>query len=225
MPHKIDSGYLGEWKRESDEIEGYMADIHKMSVTGESIIEPMRTKKDVISWDEILIKGAQLAKMPLNKDEEVKTKTVIGPKAEQPLTIGIPFYITHMSFGALSKDVKLALAKGSANVDTAMCSGEGGLVKESMDFAHKYIFEYVPNEYSMSDENLEEVDAIEIKIGQSTKPGMGGELSAKKVTKEIAEKRGFPEKKDIISPARFDDINDKDDLKEKVSWLRERSEG
>ncbi|MEF8832862.1 MAG: FMN-binding glutamate synthase family protein, partial [Candidatus Thermoplasmatota archaeon] len=186
---------------------------------------PMRTKKDVISWDDLLIKGAQLSKMPLNKDEEVETETVIGPEAENPLTIGIPFYITHMSFGALSKDVKKALAKGSSNLETAMCSGEGGLVEESMDLAHRYILEYVPNEYSMGDENLKKVDAVEIKIGQSTKPGMGGELPAEKVTEEIADKRGFPEKTDIISPASFDDINDKDDLKEKVSWLREKFGG
>jgi len=108
--------------------------------------------------------------MPLNKDEEVRTKTVIGPRTEHPLTIGMPIYITHMSFGAPSKDVKLALAKGSANVETAMCSGEGGLLKESIDLAHKNIFEYVPNEHCMKDENLKKVDAIEIKIRQSTKP-------------------------------------------------------
>ncbi|MCK5042696.1 MAG: rubredoxin, partial [Candidatus Aenigmarchaeota archaeon] len=125
---KNDSGsYLGPWKRSSDDLEIYMDDIHKISETDESITEPMRTVKNVISWDDILVKGAQLAKIPLNKDELVSTRTVIGPRARQPLVIETPIYITHMSFGALSKEVKIALAKGSAAVKTAMCSGEGGI--------------------------------------------------------------------------------------------------
>ena len=225
IPHKIDSGYLGEWKRNSDELENYMEDIHKMSVTCESIIEPMRTKKDVLSWDNILIKGAQLAKLPLNKDDDVNTQTVIGPNAKHPLVLETPIFITHMSFGALSKEVKIALAKGSAAVKTAMCSGEGGILKESFESAYKYIFEYVPNKYSATDENLKKVDAIEIKFGQSAKPGMGGHLPAEKVSKEISQIRGFPQGTDIISPAHFDDIKNKDDLKKKVGWLREKSDG
>ncbi len=223
---KVDmGGYLGEWRRESDHLEINMADIHRISVTGESIIEPMRTTKNVISWDDIFLKGAQLAKIPLNGDEFVSTRTVIGPKAKQPLEIEMPLYITHMSFGALSKEVKTALSKGSAAAKTVMCSGEGGILPESFENAYRYIFEYVPNEYSVTDENLKKVDAIEIKIGQSTKPGMGGHLPAEKVTKEIAEIRGFPEGTDIVSPSHFADIKNKEDLKKKVDWLRERSEG
>ncbi len=218
-------GYLSEWSRDSDELEVYMKDIHRISITGESIIEPMRTTLNVISWDDILIKGAQLYKIPLNKDEEVNTRTIIGQKAEQPLIIETPIYVTHMSFGALSKEIKLALAKGSAGVKTAMCSGEGGILKEALEHAYKYIFEYVPNKYSVSDENLRKVDAIEIKIGQSAKPGMGGHLPAEKVTKEIANIRGFPEGMDIISPSHFEDIRNKDELKDKVEWLREKSGG
>jgi glutamate synthase domain-containing protein 2/CDGSH-type Zn-finger protein/rubredoxin len=217
--------YLGEWERDADDLETHMADIHRISVTRESLIEPMRTKKPVISWDDILIMGAQLAKIPLNAEESVNTRTVIGPKAKHPLIIETPIYVTHMSFGALSREVKIALAKGSAAVKTAMCSGEGGILQESRENAYKYIFEYVPNRYSVTDENLRTADAIEIKIGQSTKPGMGGHLPAEKVTKEIAGIRGFPEGTDIVSPAHFDDIITKEDLKRKVAWLREKSDG
>ncbi len=217
--------YLDEWKRRGDKLEGYMKDIHEMSVTGKSIVEPMRTKKSVISWDNILFLGAQLAKMPLNEDEEVSTKTIIGPKAKKPLEIEAPIYITHMSFGALSKEIKIALARGSAAVKTAMCSGEGGILKESMNEAYKYIFEIAPNKYSLNDENLKNSDAIEIKIGQSAKPGMGGHLPAEKVTLEIAKLRGYNEGEDIVSPARFEDIKDRNDLKSFVGDLRTRSEG
>jgi glutamate synthase domain-containing protein 2 len=219
------AGYLGEWARESDSIETDMAAIHAISATGAAIIEPMRTKKPVISWDDILIKGAQLAKIPLNADEPVTTRTIIGPAAAQPLVIETPIFVTHMSFGALSREVKLALAGGSAAVQTAIGSGEGGILKEEREAAHRYIFEYVPNRYSVTPENLASVDAVEIKIGQSTKPGMGGHLPAEKVTPEIAALRGFPEGHDIVSPAHFEDILTPDDLKRKVAWLREMSGG
>jgi glutamate synthase domain-containing protein 2/rubredoxin len=207
-------------EKQCDEFETTMADIRTMAVTGASIIEPMRTRQPSFSWDDILIKGAQLARIPLNPDQPVNTETVIGPRAEEPLVIDTPIFITHMSFGALSKEAKLALAAGSASVRTAMCSGEGGILPESMARAHKYIFEYVPNRYSVTEDNLRQVDAVEIKIGQSAKPGMGGHLPAEKVTPEIAAIRGFVEGVDIKSPARFDDIHSPEELKTKVDWLR-----
>ena len=208
-----------------DEFEAYMADIHRMAETGRSIIEPMRTRQPTFSWDDILIKGAQLARLPLNHDQTVSTRTVIGPRAAQPLVIESPVFITHMSFGALSREAKVALAKGSAAVRTAMCSGEGGILPEAFDCAHRYIFEYVPNEYSVTEENLKNAHAIEIKFGQSAKPGMGGHLPAHKVTREIAEIRGAAEGADIISPAHFKDILNREDLKNKVAWLRDVSGG
>ena len=221
VPTDIDESLI----RATDDIEVYMADIHQMAETGDSIIEPMRTRKPTFSWDDLLIKGAQLARLPLNPDETVATETVIGPGAQRPMVIQTPVYITHMSFGALSPEAKTALAKGSAAVQTAMCSGEGGILAASIDSAHKYIFEYVPNRYSVSEENLRRVDAIEIKFGQSAKPGMGGHLPGEKVTPEIAAIRGFKPGESITSPARFDDIGNREELKQKVDWLREVSDG
>jgi len=218
-------GYLGEWRRFADEFEYNMAAIHAMAETGESVVEPMRTRKPVVSWDDILIKGAQLARFPLDKNAPVKLQTILGPAARQPLILETPVYITHMSFGALSREVKIALARGSAAVKTAMCSGEGGILKESMEAAYKYIFEYVPNKYSVTDENLRSSDALEIKFGQSVKPGMGGHLPGAKVTEEIARVRGFPPGEDIISPSRFPEIETRDDLRDLVAELRERSGG
>jgi len=218
-------GYLSAWERPSDRLEEYMADIHTMAVTGESVIEPMRTKKPVISWDDILIKGAQIATLPLNKETFVNTRTVIGPKARHPMVIETPVFVTHMSFGALSKEVKIAIAQGTAAVQTAMGSGEGGILPEARRHAFRYILEYVPNRYSITEENLKSADAIEIKIGQSAEPGMGARLPAEKVTEEIAKIRGYPQGTDIISPAGYDDIRNREDLKAKVQWLRETSGG
>jgi len=216
---------LRQWARTSDEVELHMADIHRMAVTGSSIIEPMRARKAGASWDDILIRGAQLARLPLNPGEPVNTRTVIGPRAKQPLVIETPVYVTHMSFGALSAETQEAIARGTAAVGTAMGSGEGGILPQARAAAGRYIFEYVPNRYSVSDENLQRADAIEMKIGQSAKPGMGGHLPAAKVTAEIAAIRGFPPGSDIHSPARFPDIGNREQLRAKVAWLRERSGG
>jgi glutamate synthase domain-containing protein 2 len=202
-----------------------MADIHTMAVNRESVIEPMRTKNHVIPWDEILINGAQIAKIPLNSDVPVNTRTVIGPGCRYPLIIDTPVFVTHMSFGALSREVNIALAKGSAAVRTAIGSGEGGILLEERQNAYRYILEYVPNRYSITQENLRAADAIEIKLGQSAEPGMGARLPAKKVTAEIAKIRGYPEGSDILSPAAYRDIKNRDELKEKVRWLREMSGG
>ena len=206
-------------------VEDDFEDIHEMAESGKSVYEPMRTKKPTISWDEILFKGAQLATVPLNADEPVSTQTIIGPRAQKPLVIETPVYVSHMSFGALSKEAKISLAKGSAVAKTAMCSGEGGILPESLESAYKYIFEYVPNQYSVTEENLKRVDAIEIKIGQSAKPGMGGHLPANKVTGEIAAIRHINPGEEVISPSHFKDIHSKEDLKQKVDRLREVSEG
>ena len=211
--------------RKTDSNYRYMKEIHEMAVTGKSAIEAMGTQMNMPSWDDILILGAQLNPMPLDEHADVSLRTVIGKKAEKPMVLDMPVYISHMSFGALSKETKIAMAKGSAAVGTALCSGEGGILPEEKAAAYKYIFEYVPNQYSVTDENLKSADAIEIKIGQGTKPGMGGHLPGSKVTPEIAKIREKPMGEDVISPSKFPDINSPDDLKDLVNDLRTRSEG
>ena len=203
----------------------YMDAIHQMAITGESIVSAMYTDMPMPNWDEILILGNQLNPQPLESDVDVNTQTVIGKSAKKPLVIESPVYITHMSFGALSRETKIALAKGSAAVKTAQCSGEGGILPEEMENAYKYIFEYVPNRYSATGDNLKNADAIEIKIGQSTKPGLGGQLQGEKVTEEIAQIRKKPLGKDIHSPATIPEVNSKEDLQNLVDELRMKSHG
>ena len=108
---------------------------------------------------------------------------------------------------------------------SAMCSGEGGILPEEMAAADKYIFEYVGNLYSVTPENLQSADAIEIKIGQGTKPGMGGHLPAEKVTPEISRIRNKPMGRDVIAPSRFPGIETREDLKSLVYQLRMASGG
>lgn len=208
-----------------DDLEVWMADIRRMAEEGRTIEEAMRTRLSTPSWDDILILGGQLARRPLLQSDPVNVRTVIGENAAKPLVIETPVYVSHMSFGALSLEAKAALAKGSALAKTAMCSGEGGIVEESIGNSYRYIFEYVPNLYSVTPENLRRADAIEIKVGQSAKPGMGGHLPGEKVTADIAKARGFPVGRDILSPSRFEDIVTPADLRKKMAELRDMSEG
>ncbi len=203
----------------------YMEEIHEMAVTGKSRISAMGTRMPMPDWKDILILGAQLNPMPLDEHAPVDTVTVIGKRAKQPMVLEHPVYISHMSFGALSRETKIAMAQGSAAVKTAMCSGEGGILPEEREAAYKYIFEYVPNKYSVTPENLQKADAIEIKIGQGTKPGMGGHLPGEKVTPEIARIREKPLGQDVISPSRFPGIESREDLKTLVEQLRMASNG
>ena len=220
----LDLSYDSQIARQ-DESCRYMKEIHQMAVEGKSLHSAMGTQMKMPGWDDILILGAQLNPMPLDDGEAVNTTTVIGKHAKKPMVIENPVFISHMSFGALSRETKTALAKGSAMAGSAMCSGEGGILPEEKAAADKYIFEYVPNRYSVTPENLRTSDAIEIKIGQGTKPGMGGHLPGDKVTREIAAIRGKKIGQDIQSPSKFPDIHTKKDLKELVSMLREASDG
>lgn len=219
-----DLSYASDYIRHDDKCR-YMEEIHEMAVSGHSIHGAMGTQMPMPSWDDILLLGAQLNPPPLDMEVPVVTTTVIGQNAKRPMILDHPVYISHMSFGALSKEIKVALSKGSAMARTAMCSGEGGILPDEKAAAYRYIFEYVPNKYSVTDENLQSSDAIEIKIGQGTKPGMGGHLPGEKVTAEIAALRGKKQGEDVQSPSKFPELNTKEDLKEMVSMLRARSDG
>lgn len=209
----------------NDEKMRYMDAIHEMAVSGKTIIGAMGTTMAMPNWDDILILGAQLNPAPLLDDEPIITTVVIGKNAKRPLIAENPVFVSHMSFGALSAETKVALAKGTAMSGSVQESGEGGILPEEREAANKYIFEYIPNKYSVTDENLRNSDAIEIKIGQGTKPGMGGHLPAEKVTPEIAAIRNKPLGQDIHSPSKFQEIKTKEDLKALVAELRDRSDG
>ena len=124
----------------SDENCRYMDEIHQMAVSGKSISAAMGTQMSMPGFDDILLLGAQLDPMPLNDEDEVDTKVVIGKNARKPLILKNPVYISHMSFGALSKESKVALAKGSALAHSAMCSGMGTTEAEAVKlFANTYL--------------------------------------------------------------------------------------
>ena len=211
--------------RRNDPSIRHMDTIHALAEQGSVPDGAMATTIALPSWDDLLVLGAQLDPMPLDDGAPVDISCVIGPEAARPLVLDGPVFVSHMSFGALSREAKVALARGSAAAGTATCSGEGGILPEERDAAAHYIFEVAPNRYSVTDDNLRRADAVEIKIGQGTKPGMGGHLPGDKVTEEIAQIRGRLPGEDIVSPSRFPGISTPADLMELVDELRERSQG
>lgn len=197
------------------------------SLAGHSgiINSSMRTLETFPDFKSLLFKAAQLDRMPLNEDVEINLKTVIGKTAKKPLRIGLPYYVSHMSFGAISKEAKWALSKGSAMADTAMCSGEGGMLEESYQNAKYYIYEQGTAAYTYDEESLKKADAVELKIGQGVKPGLGGHLPAYKVTKEIADVRGLKENQDSEAPNRLHGVDSVSDLIERVRKIRDITDG
>ena len=220
-----DAEYLGEWSRPSDTFESKYARLAGLARTGESGSSPMRTQRTFPDWDTVLFRGAQLSRMPLNEDEEVETRTVIGKTAKHPLEISIPFYVSHMSFGALSREAKIALATGAKEMGTVMCSGEGGLLPEERQAAGLYIYELGTAAFSHKDDAIGQADAVEIKIGQAAKPGLGGYLPPEKATEEIAAIREIPPGRGYHSPGRHVGINSPGDLARRVAGLKELTGG
>lgn len=220
-PRENLQSYFGRLEREHDEVEPEMRSIFLKAVTGKQEYSAMRTKKHINYFEDIFFLPAQLAKRPLREREKtIDLKTVIGKSSKRPLEMDLPFFVSHMSFGSLSKEAKLALAKGSAIAKVAMCSGEGGMLEDEYQAAYKYIFEYSTARFGATEDVMKKADAIEIKIGQAAKAGLGGHLLAEKVTEEIARARGVEPFKDVISPENHDDIKNEDDLRKKVNWLR-----
>jgi len=140
-------------------------------------------------WNDIQFLPAQLATRPLLDDEEVATKVVIGSKAKKPLHLDIPLFVSDMSFGALSREAKIALSKGAEMSGTGICSGEGGMLPEEQKNNSKYFYELASAQFGFSWDKLDNVQAFHFKGGQGAKTGTGGHLPGNKVSAEIAKVR------------------------------------
>ncbi|OGZ32897.1 MAG: hypothetical protein A3I88_03925 [Candidatus Portnoybacteria bacterium RIFCSPLOWO2_12_FULL_39_9] len=186
-----------------------------------------RSKKTgQISWEDLIFLPAQLAKRPVDYfKEKINSAAVIGKKSRQPVKIDIPIVIGAMSFGSVSKNAKLSLAKAGALAGTIANTGEGGMLIEERKLAKFLIAQYSTARFGVDEKYLKSADAIEIKIGQGAKGGEGGLLPAFKVTPEIAQIRKINTNEAAHSPAAHPDINSVKDLKNKINWLRKLTAG
>lgn len=176
-------------------------------------------------WEDIQFLPAQLSKRPLLDHEEVSTKVIIGPQAKHPLTLDIPIFVSDMSFGALSREAKIAMAKGAEMAGTGICSGEGGMLPQEQESNSSYFYELASGKFGFSWDKVKKAQAFHFKAGQGAKTGTGGHLPGAKVTKEIAEVRGLKEGETAISPAAFPDLKTVDDFKVFANKVREETGG
>ena len=176
-------------------------------------------------WDDIQILTAQMAKKPLLDDVPVATSVTIGPRAQKPLSLEIPLFVSDMSFGALSEEAKIALAKGAELAGTGICSGEGGMLSEEKAENSRYFYELASAQFGWNLSQVEKVQAFHFKGGQGAKTGTGGHLPGEKVEGKIAQVRGLKPGQDAISPATFPDLHTPSDFRKLADEVRERSGG
>jgi glutamate synthase domain-containing protein 2/CDGSH-type Zn-finger protein len=182
-------------------------------------------RKDLPQWDDIQILPAQLATKPLANDADVTTEMIIGPRARRPLKLKIPLFVSDMSFGALSEEAKMALARGAETAGTGICSGEGGSLKDEREANSRYLYELASAKFGWTPELLDDVQAFHFKGGQGAKTGTGGHLPGSKVVGKIAETRGLEEGEDAVSPPTFDTPSTVKEFRRFADEVRERSGG
>lgn len=177
--------------------------------------EAMGVERDSLpKWENIQFLPAQLAKRPLLDHEEVATQVVIGTRAKKPLTLEIPLFVSDMSFGALSREAKIALSKGAEMAGTGICSGEGGMLPDEQASNSRYLYELASAQFGFSWDKLSKVQAFHFKGGQGAKTGTGGHLPGNKVQGEIAKVRGLKVGEAAISPATFPNLKNVKDFRE-----------
>ena len=204
-----------------------MNEIKLRAMSGKPPVSGGRTYKlDKLNFDNLVFMPAQLAARPVDYfRDKISSETTLGKTSKHPIKLKTPILIGAMSFGALSKQAKVALAKASTIVGTAENTGEGGVLPEERKEARILIVQYSTGRFGINEAVLKSADAIEVKIGQGAKPGQGGLLPANKVTTDVAKIRGVPLGQDVHSPPYHVDIKTIEDLKKRIDMLRNTTDG
>jgi glutamate synthase domain-containing protein 2/nitrite reductase/ring-hydroxylating ferredoxin subunit len=232
QPYKRDS-YQGAYQdvhgTPEEPYVGYIRSLagHGLELTGAHgpIASMGVPRQQLPSWDDLQFVTAQLYRFPHLDGVPVGTELIIGPNAKKPLRLKIPIFVSDMSFGALSEEAKVALARGAELAGTGIASGEGGMLPEEQAENSRYFYELASGWFGFSWDKLDLVQAFHFKGGQGAKTGTGGHLPGEKVQGKIAEVRGLPEGEPAVSPARFPEWTSLDDFREFAAEVRERTGG
>ncbi|ARG97044.1 FMN-binding glutamate synthase family protein [Legionella micdadei] len=171
---------------------------------------------------------------PILQREVVKAKAItVGKNCRYPYTTNSLINISAMSYGSISKNAIKALSYGAYKAGCWLNTGEGGLSSYHLEGGCDIVaqigtakYGYRDKKGNLSDEELRKAAAypqvrmFEIKLSQGAKPGKGGLLPAKKVTKEIAAIRDIEPYKDSISPNRFPEISNSNELLDFIHHVR-----
>ncbi|MCI7401547.1 MAG: glutamate synthase-related protein [Christensenella sp.] len=218
-----------------------MTAIYKQAETGGVLLSSMGNPEPLpVYWDKILINASQVTNPPIDPlREPMETQTFLGAKPTNverledgslknnlapQLKLQVPIMFSAMSYGSISYNAHESLARAATELGTFYNTGEGGLHEDFYKYGKNTIVQVASGRFGVDKDFLEAGAAIEIKMGQGAKPGIGGHLPGIKVVEDISKTRMIPEGSDAISPAPHHDIYSIEDLRQLVFSLKEATE-
>jgi len=229
-----------EFKENGNWTASAIREIYKQAETGGVLLTGMGNDRPYpVYWDRMLLNASQVTNPsidPLREPMELKTflgrkpgllkveKGKVKEKLAPQLELEIPIMFSAMSFGSISFNACQALAMAASEMGTFYNSGEGGLHKNLRKYGNNTIVQVASGRFGVDPEYLNAGAAIEIKIGQGAKPGIGGHLPGEKVMAEISQTRMIPMGTDALSPAPHHDIYSIEDLRQLIYSLKEATD-
>lgn len=215
-----------------------ITEVYRQAGTGGVLLSSMgNPEPHPIYWDKILINASQVTNPSIDPlREPMETKTFLGkkpnsivrdaagrlvPNLAPQLKLELPILFSAMSYGSISYNAHAALAQAACTLGTYYNTGEGGLHQDFYQYGPHTIVQVASGRFGVHKDYLEAGAAIEIKMGQGAKPGIGGHLPGHKVGPDISKTRMIPEGTDAISPAPHHDIYSIEDLRQLVDSLKE----
>ena len=218
-----------------------ITEVYRQAETGGVLLSSMGNPEPYpIYWDKLLINASQVTNPPIDPlREPMETRTFLGKKPggiqrdaqgrlinnQTPqLELSVPVMFSAMSYGSISYNAHASLARAAQALGTYYNTGEGGLHEDFYQYGPNTIVQVASGRFGVHKDFLEAGAAIEIKMGQGAKPGIGGHLPGQKVGPDISRTRMIPEGSDAISPAPHHDIYSIEDLRQLVFSLKEATE-
>jgi glutamate synthase domain-containing protein 2 len=218
-----------------------LRDVKKQAESGVVILTGMGCDKPHFTyWDRLVLNASQVTNPsidPLREPMEIRTylgakpdnvemelangQVVLKTSLTPQLRLDTPIMFSAMSYGAISLNVHKALARAATECGTYFNTGEGGLDKSLYKYGEHAIVQVASGRFGVHPDYLDAGAAVEIKIGQGAKPGIGGHLPGEKVTKDVARTRMIPVGTDALSPAPQHDIYSIEDLRQLIYALKE----
>lgn len=213
-------------------------EIIKQSNSSGVLLSSMGSPSDLpVYFDKIIINASQVTNPSIDPlREPMETKVFLGKKPSKierdcngniitklapQLELSIPIMFSAMSYGSISYNAHKCLAQASKELGIFYNTGEGGLHEDFYAFGDNTIVQVASGRFGVHEKYLSAGKAIEIKIGQGAKPGIGGHLPGTKIVGDVSKTRMIPEGFDAISPAPHHDIYSIEDLRQLVCSLKE----
>lgn len=232
-PNKFRNNY--NWSQQ------IMTEVYKQAETGGVLLSAMGNPKEYpVYWDKILLNASQVTNPPIDPlREPMETKVFLGKKPKNvsfnedgsvktettpTLELSTPIMFSAMSYGSISRNAHESLARAATELGIFYNTGEGGLHKDFYQYGPNTIVQVASGRFGVFKDYLETGAAIEIKMGQGAKPGIGGHLPGAKILEDVSRTRMIPMGTDAISPAPHHDIYSIEDLRQLVLSLKEATE-